>query len=227
MTKDGLTRKEFLEQLESLLRDLPEHDRLDAMAYYEDYFEEAGPENESVVIQKLGSPQKVAATIKNGSEKNESAEYTERGYRSGGPGTVKDTPVVVPKESKKQKRQISWALVIVILIFTLPLWGGLLSGVFGVVAGVVATGFALLLALMALVAAGFIGGIACIVAGIAELFVTPALGLLLLGLGFLFLAVGLLLLWINVWIFGKVLPALFRFLVNGVQKLLYRWKGGR
>ena len=35
-----MTGKEFLEQLEKLLKDLPEHDREDALAYYKDYLEE-------------------------------------------------------------------------------------------------------------------------------------------------------------------------------------------
>ena len=59
-----MNRVEFMGQLERLLWDIPESDRLDALRYYNDYFDEAGPENEAQVIQKLGSPGKVAATIK-------------------------------------------------------------------------------------------------------------------------------------------------------------------
>ena len=36
------------------------------MQYYEDYFDEAGPENEQQVINDLGSPERVAAIIKAG-----------------------------------------------------------------------------------------------------------------------------------------------------------------
>ena len=51
-----MNRAEFMRQLERLLMDIPENDRLDAIAYYNDYFDEAGVENEARVIQKLGSP---------------------------------------------------------------------------------------------------------------------------------------------------------------------------
>ena len=59
-----MNRKEFLAQLARLLWDIPEADRKDALEYYENYFEDAGVENESSVIQELGSPGKVAAIIK-------------------------------------------------------------------------------------------------------------------------------------------------------------------
>ena len=58
-----MSGKEFLEQLEKLLKDLPEHDREDAMAYYTDYLEEAGPENEAAVTSELGGPEKVAENM--------------------------------------------------------------------------------------------------------------------------------------------------------------------
>ena len=58
-----MNRQEFLRQLESLLYAIPANERADALAYYNDYFDEAGIENEQSVIQELGSPQKVAQSI--------------------------------------------------------------------------------------------------------------------------------------------------------------------
>ena len=233
-----MTRNEFLKQLEALLKDLPEHDRQDAMAYYEDYFEEAGPENEAALIQKLGSPHKVAETIKceTGFGENESGknglggsahgEYTEYGYSDGREGVNPNTPAAghSQQQKQKQKRQISWPLIIVLLIFTSPIWGGLLSGLIGAAAGIVAAIFGIMVAVAALVLVGIIGGFVCMAVGIGELFVTPALGLLLLGLGAVFLAIGLLLLLVVVWLFGKAVPAVLRFVVDGIQKIVYRWR---
>lgn len=59
-----MNRIQFMKQLERLLMDIPESERLDALAYYNDYFDEASPENEAQVIRELGSPEKVAANIK-------------------------------------------------------------------------------------------------------------------------------------------------------------------
>ena len=41
-----------------------ESERKAALEYYQDYFEDAGAENEGKVIQELGSPGKVAAIIR-------------------------------------------------------------------------------------------------------------------------------------------------------------------
>ncbi len=77
-----MSRKEFMQQLNRLLADIPESDRQDAIAYYNDYFDEAGPENEAEVIQELGSPGKVAATIKAGMGTAPGrGEFTENGYQ--------------------------------------------------------------------------------------------------------------------------------------------------
>ena len=43
----------FIKELEYLLQDIPDEDKADAIAYYQDYLEEAGPENEEKVIQDL------------------------------------------------------------------------------------------------------------------------------------------------------------------------------
>lgn len=59
-----MNRDEFMQQLARLLSDMPESERMEAIRYYNDYFDEAGPDNESKVIQELGSPGKVAAIIK-------------------------------------------------------------------------------------------------------------------------------------------------------------------
>ena len=59
-----MNREEYLKRLSFLLKDLPEEEIEDAIAYYEDYFEEAGEEKEEQVIKKLGSPEKIAKMIR-------------------------------------------------------------------------------------------------------------------------------------------------------------------
>lgn len=86
-----MNRIEFMTRLAALLQDVPVAERRDAMKYYNDYFDDAGAENEQEVISELESPEKVAATIKAdlGIQAGESqrqeydgyAEYTENGYK--------------------------------------------------------------------------------------------------------------------------------------------------
>lgn len=58
-----MTRTAFLAALEQLLAPLPEAERKDALSYYEDYLDAAGPENEARAIAELGSPEEVARKI--------------------------------------------------------------------------------------------------------------------------------------------------------------------
>lgn len=71
----------FLRELEYLLSDVTEEERREALQYYRDYFDEAGPGREAEILAHIGSPEKVAAEIKSGLEGNRDAgEFTERGY---------------------------------------------------------------------------------------------------------------------------------------------------
>ena len=58
-----MTRTAFLAALEQLLAPLPETERKDALSYYEDYLDAAGPEKEAQAIAELGSPEEVARKI--------------------------------------------------------------------------------------------------------------------------------------------------------------------
>lgn len=59
-----MNRELFMRDLARFLSDLPAEEREQALKYYEDYFEDAGGENEQKVIEELGSPVDVAKQIK-------------------------------------------------------------------------------------------------------------------------------------------------------------------
>lgn len=58
-----MTRQKYMQQLAALLAAMPEAERRDALDYYEEYFDAAGPEKEAQTIQELGSPRNVAEKI--------------------------------------------------------------------------------------------------------------------------------------------------------------------
>ena len=58
-----MTRTAFLAALEQLLAPLPESERKDALRYYEEYLDAAGPENAARAIAEQGSPEEVARKI--------------------------------------------------------------------------------------------------------------------------------------------------------------------
>ena len=55
-----MTRVEFIAALRAKLSMLSADEREDAIQFYQEYFDEAGPENEQAVIDELGSPDAVA-----------------------------------------------------------------------------------------------------------------------------------------------------------------------
>lgn len=59
-----MNRDLFLFKLEQLLYDIPKEERDEAMDYYRGYFDDAGAENEAVVLEELESPQAIADSIK-------------------------------------------------------------------------------------------------------------------------------------------------------------------
>ena len=76
-----MNRKEFLDELAFLLQDIEDVEREEAIQYYQDYFDEAGVENEQQVINELGTPEKVAAIIKAGINESfeQDIEYSDKG----------------------------------------------------------------------------------------------------------------------------------------------------
>ncbi|HER6418063.1 TPA: DUF1700 domain-containing protein [Streptococcus pyogenes] len=58
-----MTRTEYLAELDKYLRKLPREDYHEALEYYIEYFDEAGPDKESQVIDDLGNPKEAASEI--------------------------------------------------------------------------------------------------------------------------------------------------------------------
>lgn len=76
-----MNRAEFMSRLTALLQDVPPAEREEAIAYYNEYFDDAGEGNEEGVIAALGSPEELARSIKAGLLDGGSAgEFTESGF---------------------------------------------------------------------------------------------------------------------------------------------------
>ena len=100
----------FIERLEYLLSDIPEEEREEAIAYYQDYLEEAGDEPD--VLGRLGTPQQIADGIRMGLEQDvDAGEFTESGYRDGRLEEAAKTPdrytVLMKKEAAQDSEKTS------------------------------------------------------------------------------------------------------------------------
>jgi len=58
-----VNKYEFLGELSERLGGLPESEKLEALRYFEEYFADAGPDNEQKVLKELGSPADMARQI--------------------------------------------------------------------------------------------------------------------------------------------------------------------
>lgn len=96
-----MDRAEFMSRLTNLLMDVPPMEREEAIQYYNDYFDDAGAENEAGVIASLGTPEELAASIKAGlSDGGNAGEFTEAGFKGYGE-TCKNE--VMKRESSTEK----------------------------------------------------------------------------------------------------------------------------
>lgn len=222
-----MNRAAFMDRLRELLSDITEAEREEALNYYEDYFDDAGVENEASVIEALGSPEKVAATIKEGLNDNDgtSGEYTENGYTNGTYGNKEEVVARTLSSEERgfgRKRGLSNGMLIVLLIlclFALPILGpltlGIVSAIFGILCAIAGVLFAVLLAGIGIA----IAGVALVVAGIVTLFATPVVGILLVGAGLIAAGIGILLTMLGIWIVAKVIPLLVRGIVNFCKRI--------
>lgn len=220
-----MTRAAFMEKLKELLSDLSESEREEVLTYYEEYFEDAGEENEQAVIESLGSPKKVARIIKEGlkDSQGEQGEFTEHGFSGYDQEEKEELGQPEGKKSFLRKRSGlsgGWLLLLVILaVFAFPILIPVASAVIAVI-------FAIIIAIAAVLFAVLIAGIALVIAagclllgGIAMLFHAAGTGVLLLGLGLVSGGIGILLTILGVMIVGKVVPVVIRWIVKVLQKL--------
>lgn len=101
-----MTRQEYMQQLAALLAAMPEAERRDALDYYEEYFDAAGPEKEAQTIQELGSPQNVAEKIWEGT-----------GAQSGTP--MQDNSM--PEQGSRRRKSPVWIVLVILAILIVVL----------------------------------------------------------------------------------------------------------
>lgn len=60
-----MTRTEYMAQLEKYLKKLPHKEYQEAIGFFKEYFDEAGPEREAYLIEELGTPKEAANELIN------------------------------------------------------------------------------------------------------------------------------------------------------------------
>lgn len=223
-----MRREEFMKELAYLLRDIPANEREDALAYYENYFDEAGAENEYKVIQELGSPAAVAEKILADTQQTDSTQndsYSESesymgnsNYAYGQQNAANEKKQGMSKETK--------ILIAIIIILTFPLWIGVVAGLFGALVGIIGAVFGIAVALLGVTIGLVAGGIGLIVGGIMQVALYPSIGLACIGVGAIFTAIGILLVVLCAWSIGVWIPKGVKKIIHWIKGLVHRKEGG-
>lgn len=194
-----MTKNEYMKTLAYSLRHLPKEDFHQAMDYFEEYFADAGPENEQKAIEDLGMPEEAAKElILNLAVKNveEPPKTVKHSFKAVWVGllAICAAPIALP---------LAFCLVAVIaaLIFAiLCVLGGILISAFAVIAAAVI---------------GLIGGIALLFTSFANGIATLGFSLLCAGGGILFSYV---IFYLCKWFLQKSAQFLGRIIKKGGRK---------
>lgn len=203
-----MNKNEFLSQLEKFLSDLPEEERREAMEYYVEYFDEAGPEKEMDVLKEFGSPKEVADRIHE--------ELAEKGL------ILYDPDAANQQEDKKTD---GWKIACIILLcvfaapIVIPLAAGLVSAVIGLIAGIFAAIVGIFIGVCGITLGFAVAAIALFIVGIVKLFSMPLVGLFLIGLALIFAGLALLFGFLVVQICVVVFPWICKGIYNLCKKL--------
>lgn len=224
-----MNRREFMVQLRTLLKSLPYREQEDALQFYEEYFDDAGAENEQRVIKELESPEAVAQKIMLNSPsvpapqvQDETGDKKEADSGSGSDhssGNAQYDPSAFERyyqnqQRAKQQKSDNWILWLV-LVLTFPLWFplgiGLVATLFSLVVAVLALVFAFIVTVIALVAAV----VFALILGIPMLFYDPLNGFYLLSMAMMAAGIALILIPPVIWLCKKGIPGM----VRGIGKL--------
>lgn len=218
-----MNRTDFMNQLESLLQNISPAEREEALQYYNEYFNDAGAENEQDVIEALGNPAKVAENIKRDLYGN---GYGDTGYHRAVPndkavveymqnsGADKDSSTTGAKKKDTKMSTGMIVLIVVLCILASPVIIGAVSSILGALGALVVTWFSLIIGAGVAAIALLIVMVLLLVIGIMNLFTDMLIGVGLIGAGLFCGGIGILCLMLTVALAGVATPAIGRGIAN-------------
>lgn len=127
-----MKKYEYLSELEKRLSALPEAERRDALNYYEEYFDAAGPDKEAATAAELGDPAEAARKILEGEGLTLDADpAASESTRSGAvPPAAPEPPAADPQPAQPQKHgagaKTMWLIFAVVIVAALLVQLGVL-----------------------------------------------------------------------------------------------------
>ena len=184
-----MNRREFINTMAVELSKISRDEAEDIIAYYNEYLDDAGIENEQQALEELGNPSKIAAQIKAdyAVKQMDRASFRKSGRAQENVRYDQNGQPVPPKKGIS----VIWWVILGIFAAPVALPLAFAAGVLVIALFIVLGAF--IFSLLVAAAAIFAGGIACVIAGFAILFVDFANAIVAIGLGFLTIGLALLL----------------------------------
>ncbi|MBR6336638.1 MAG: DUF1700 domain-containing protein, partial [Ruminococcus sp.] len=130
-----MNRTEFMSALEKRLMPLSAEDREDALRYYDELFDEAGPIDEQKILADLDDPDTIARQIlsDNGIDPDGRPEFMideavrpqQGGAQGGNQGSIPTFTENLKKDINNMSDSTRIVLIIAIIVVTFPIWGGI------------------------------------------------------------------------------------------------------
>lgn len=194
-----MTRNEYMKILTHKLRRLPKDDYYRAVEYFEEYFDEAGPDQEQQAIEDLGSPEEAANTL------------------------ILDLAAANVKEPPKTiKKGLSAVWIAILAVFAAPIAVPLALCAVIVAGALLLTLGAVILSVIAAAVGIAAAGIFSVAGGAALLFKSFADGVCNIGFGLFCSGIGILFIYASIlffrWCVGKFSVLLSKITKGGRKK---------
>lgn len=195
-----MTRLEFLMRLRESLGKLPPDEIENAVRYYVEYLDEAGPEQEEQVLQEWGDPAVIAQQIV--------AEYMVRDI----------VPAAGNGKKKSDKKGIYAVWIAVLAVFASPIALPLAIAAAAVIFAMVVAILAVFFSLLAAVALVGVAGLIWTAVGFFSLVYHAPTGLFIVGTGMAAAGAGLLLFWLLFLLSRTVFSGMARLIRRGILR---------
>lgn len=229
-----MNRNDFMHELRTMLGELAVSEREEALSYYENYFDDAGPDNEARIIREFGSPGRLAAIIKEGvygsesgfgsASKNEESSFngnwddSEQKSEKSADANFSQEYTEIPYEERvkraqdhsRVKKNRNGERVILFILLAIIFFPALIA-IFSTTVGVMTGLFGSVLGL-------FTAGLVLLVSGIVLCFSNMALGIGSIGIALLCLGLGFLALAVTIWVCGWLFPRIIRLIRKGFHR---------
>ena len=163
---------QYLDELRRQLRGLPQEEIDRCVGYYEEYFADAGPDQEPEAVERLGAPAQIAAQLK--------ADWAVK--------SVEDQPKDKPKDKPGHGLKTLWTVLLALL--AAPIGLPLAAAAFCVILALVLVVLAVIISLFAAFFAVALAGVAVLVAGVVVAPVHGPTGLFCAGAGLVLAGLG-------------------------------------